>query len=113
MKRLALSLVCGFTIPALYILALALFFLWTGNLRLVLWLRYPVNWPTFILVHVLPLGSFPLRAGDRLFLIPLVIICDAIAYSIPIYLVLWRFSIRKRKSMRLDLPPDPPSFVQH
>ena len=113
MKRLALSLVGGFAIPVLYTLALALFFLWTENLPLVLRLAYPVNWPTFILVHLFPLGSFPLRPGDRLFLIPLVIICDAVVYSIPIYLVLWRFSVRKRKSMRLDLPPDPPSFVQH
>lgn len=113
MKRLALSLVGGFGITALYALALALFFLWTKNVRLVLHLRFPVAWPRYVLVHLVPLGSFPLRPGDRLFLIPLVLVCDAIVYSIPIYLLLWRISIRNRKTVRFDLPPDPPSIVQH
>ena len=112
MKRLALSLVGGFAIPALYTLALALVFLWTKNVRLVLRLRFPVAWPRYVLVHLVPLGSFPLRPGDRLFLIPLVIICDAVVYSIPIYLLVSRFSTRKRKAARVDLPPDPPQFVQ-
>ena len=113
MKRLALSLVGGFVIPALYTLALALFFLSTKNVRLVLRLRFPVAWPRYVLVHLVPLGSFPLRPGDRLFLIPFVFICDAIVYSIPIYLFLWRFPLGKRKDVRVDLPPNPPSFVQH
>jgi hypothetical protein len=50
MKRLAWSLVGGFGIPALYTLALALFFLWTKNVRLVLRLRFPVAWPRYVLV---------------------------------------------------------------
>ena len=74
MKRLAWSLVGCFGIPALYTLALALFFLWTKNVRLVLRLRFPVAWPRYVLVHLVPSGSFPLRPGDRLFLIPLVFI---------------------------------------
>jgi hypothetical protein len=110
---MGLSLLGGFVIPALYTLALALFFLWTKNVRLVLRLRFPVAWPRYVLVHLVPLGSFPLRPGDRLFLIPLVFICDAVVYSIPIYLLLWRISMRNRKTVRVDLPPDPPSFVQH
>jgi hypothetical protein len=113
MKRLAWSLVGGFAIPVLYIVALALFFVWSENLALVLRLAYPVNWPTFILVRLLPLGSFPLRPGDRILLILLVIICNTVLYSIPIYFLLWKFSTRKRKAARVDLPPDPPRFVQH
>jgi hypothetical protein len=111
MKRLALSLLGGFSIPVLYTLALALSFLWTKNLPLILRLSYAVNWPIFILFRLFPLGSFPLRPGDRIFLILIVIVCNGLIYSLPIYLILWRFSLRRRKAVRIDLPPEPPRFV--
>ena len=112
MKRLALSLFYGFAIPVTYNLALGLLMVRTKNFSLILRLSYPVSWPMLILFRLLPLDSFPyvLRPENRLFLVLLVIICDGLVYSIPIYFLLWRFSIR-RKAVRLDLPPDPPRFV--
>ncbi len=111
MKRLALSLLGGFAVPFGYYIALGLLLLWTKNWALVSRLGYPVRWPIPILFHLFHFGSFPLRRGDRTFLILLVFICNAVLYSIPIYFLLWGFSIRRRKAVRGDLPPDPPQFV--
>jgi len=114
MKRLALSLFGGFAIPFLYTISLALVLVWTEKLSLVLRFAYPVNWPTVILVRLLPAGSFPLRPEDRVFLILLVAIFNIVLYSIPVYLLLsLAFSLRKRKASRDDPPPEPPLFVQH
>lgn len=113
MKRLVFSLFGGLAISASYVITLALFYVWTENLDLTLLLAYPVNWPTFILVRLLPLDSFPLRPGDRAFLILLIMVCNAVLYSIPIFLLLWIYSTRKRKAALVDLPPEPPLFVQH
>jgi len=110
MKRLALSLLGGFAIPSLYYAALTALLLWTENVALFLRLSYPVNWPILVLYRLLPFDSFPLRPGDRTFLTLLVIVCNALLYSLPIYLILWRLSLRKRKAQRVDLPP-PPRFV--
>ena len=109
MKRLALSLIGGFTITILYISALLLLWYWTRNAALVRRLSYPVDWP----IWFYPFNPSSLRHEDQILLFLLVIICpNAILYSIPIRFVLWGFSIRKRKVLPVDLPPDPPLFVQ-
>lgn len=113
MKRLALSLIGGFAIPFLYTISLALVLIWTERPSLVLRFAYPVNWPTVILVRLLPSGSFPLRPEDRVFLVLLVTIFNVVLYSIPVYLLLsLAFSLRKRRASRVNPPPDPPLFVQ-
>lgn len=109
MKRLALSLLGGFAITILYISALLLLWYGTRNAALVRRLSYPVDWPTWFM----PSDPSSLSRGDQIFLFLLFIICNAVLYSIPIYFLLWRFSKRKRKATRVDLPPDPPLFVQH
>jgi hypothetical protein len=113
MKRLALSLFYGFAIPITYNLALGLLMVWTKNSSLILRLSYPVSWPMLILFRLLPPDAivYWLRPEKRLSLVLLVIICDGLLYSIPIYFLLWRFSLRRRKAVRIDLPPEPPRFV--
>ena len=114
MKRLALSLFYGFAIPVAYNFALGLLMAWTKNLSLIMRLSYPVSWPMFIFFRLLPPDSivYWLRPEKRLSLVLLVIICDGLLYSIPIYFLLWGFSTRKRKAERVDLPPEPPRFAQ-
>jgi len=108
MKRLALSLLGGFAITIFYISALVLLWYWTGNAALVRRLSYPVDLPTWFMPD-----PSSLSLGTQIFLFLLFIICNAVLYSIPIYFLLSRFSKRKRKATRVDLPPDPPLFVQH
>src|SRR5437773_12261169 len=112
MKRLALALVCCFAIPFVYTITLGLFAVYSKNWRLILLLAYPVRWPTTILFRLLPPGSFPFRRGDRTFLFLYIIICNALLYTIPIYFLLWRFSKRKRKIERFDLPPNTTQFLE-
>jgi len=108
MKRLALSLLGGFAVTILYISALLLLWYWTRNGALVRRLSYPVDLPTWFM----PSDPSSLSLGAQIFLFLLFIICNTVLYSIPIYFLLWRFSKRKRKATLIDLPPDPPLFVQ-
>src|SRR3989442_1104473 len=110
MKRLALSLLGGCALPFLYEIVLSILLLWTKNRDLIVRLYYPLKWPILILFRLFPLGSFPLRPIDRAFLDLLVVICNGLLCSIPIYFLLWRFSRRKKPVQ--TLPPDPPTFVQ-
>ena len=87
--------------------------IWTKHFSLFLRLSYPVSWPMLILFRLLPPDAilYWLRPENRLFMVLMVIICDGLVYSIPIYFLLWGLSIRRRKAVRVDLPPDPPRFV--
>ncbi len=113
MKRLVLSLFYGFAMPVTYNLALGLLLVWTKNLSLIMRLSYPVSWPMFVFFRLLPSDAivYWLRPEKRLSLVLLVISCDGLLYSIPIYFLLWGFSTRKRKAKRVDLPPDHRDFL--
>jgi hypothetical protein len=113
MKRLALSLVGGFAIPFSYYAAITILILLTDNTDLGVRLSYPVSWPILVLYHLLPSTSFPLRPGDKTSLFLIIIICNVLVYSIPTYFLLWGVSLRWRRVKRVDLPPDPPGFVQN
>jgi len=108
MKRLGWSLLGGLAITILYISALFLLWHSTRNAVLVRRLTYLVDLPTWFM----PSDPASLSLGTQIFLFLLFIISNAVLYSIPIYFLLWGFSKRKRKATRVDLPPDPPLFVQ-
>ena len=112
MKRLALSLLGGLAITIFYMSTILLVLYWTRNFALVRRLSYPIDGPNLVLVRIFPIGWFDPRSGEAIFLLLLHIICNAVLYSIPIYFLLWRFSIRGRKAVRVDPPPDPPLFVK-
>ena len=71
---------------------------------------YPVRWPIIVLHRVLPLGSFPFRDADTIFLLLYIVVCDLFLYSVVTYFFLGRFL--KRETQQLRVPPEPPSFVQ-
>jgi len=108
MKRLGWSLLVSLAITILYISSLFLLWHWTRNALLVRRLSYLVDLPTWFM----PSSPSSFSLGTQIFLFLLFIISNAILYSIPIYFLLWRLSKRKRKATRVDVPPDPPLFVQ-
>ena len=108
MKRLALSLLGGLATTILYLSALLLLEYWTGNAALGRRLTYLVDLPTWFM----PSDPSSYSLGTQVVLLLLFIISNAVLYSIPIYFLWWVFSKRKRKATRVDLPPDPPLFVQ-
>ena len=110
MKRLVLSVIGGFVIPFLYGVIVAPLTTYIPNETLKQLAGYPVRWPIITLQLLLPLGSFPFRDGDELFLLLLILVCDVLLYSILTYILLERFW--KRKARQPSVPPDPPQFVQ-
>ena len=108
MKRLALSLLGGFATTILYMSALVLLSDWTRNAALVRRLTYLVDLPTWFM----PSDPSSYSFGTQIFLLLLFIISNAVLYSMPIHFLLWVFSKRKRRATKVDLPPDPPLFVQ-
>ena len=111
MKRLALSVLGGVTIPFLYAVTIGPLTPYIQNQGLKELAGYPVRWPIIVLTRFLPLNSFPFRDGDEIFVLLLVMLSDVLLYSSVTYVLLWRFW--KRKTQPAELPPEPPQFVQH
>jgi hypothetical protein len=110
MKRLALSLLCGFAIPFLYTIIVGPLSLYIENPTLNELADYPVRWPIFILYRFVPLESFPFRDQDSTALLIYIIGCDVLLYTILTYFLLWGFF--KRTSKPSEPPSNPPLFVQ-
>src|SRR2546425_1097220 len=107
MKRLALSVICGFVIPFLYSVIVGPLTPYIKNPALDELATYPVRWPIII---PLRLGFVPFGENETALLV-YIIGCNVFLYSLLSYFLLWRFFRRKRAAPRL--PPDPPSFAQH
>ncbi|HZI88264.1 MAG TPA: hypothetical protein VFD48_15635 [Pyrinomonadaceae bacterium] len=109
MKRLVFSVVGGVVIPFLYMVIVGPLTTYIQDDHVKQLMGYPVRWPVIILQGLLPLGSFPFRDEDELFLLLLIVLCDVLFYSILTYILLWRFW--KQKPQMLSLPPEPPQFI--
>jgi hypothetical protein len=107
MKRLLISLLCGFLIPLIYalVVAPASGYLPHEGLRHLSGL--PVRWPIIILKNYVysrwPPGSFPIK--NELALMLYLIICNVALYGSLTYFILW--SLKKRPESRMS-PPEPP-----
>src|SRR2546422_6318242 len=99
MKRLALSVICGFRAPFLYtVTAILLTPYITPGLRLLV--GFPVKWLLFIYYR---LSYLPFSI-----LFPYIIVCNVLLYSLLSYFVLWALS--KRKKAEYPFPPPPTDF---
>ena len=97
MKRLRLSVVCGFLIPFLYAVIVGPL-TYTNNFTLRFWLNQPIEWP--LSLHYLLAGQprHPLAGYDMGVLI-YVFACNVILYSLITYFLLLIFSaLRRRKT---------------
>jgi hypothetical protein len=101
MKRLALSLLGGITIPFLYAIVFGPLSTQINNEFLKHYLGYPVRWPVLILYR---LAAFNVLEHE-VAMIVLVIVSNVAVYSLLTYAALVGLSKRK-ESQRLPPPPD-------
>jgi len=98
-KRLILSLVCGFAFPFLYSLIAAPLSSYVENERLRMLLGFPVRWPLLIYRPVIFLPTailFLLLLGG-----------NVLVYGTLSYFILWKRSSRRTHEIE---PPPPPSL---
>ena len=100
MKRLAVSIVGGITIPLLYGAIAGPLSTYIENDTLNHYLGYPVRWPILLLQRLFPIGIPDNEVGLFLFIIG----CDVFLYTLLTYCFLLAFTKPKAPS---DLPPPP------
>jgi len=108
MKRLLLSVVCGFGIPFLYTITVGPLLLTGENDRIEYLAWIPIGWPKILYYYLFPpLSSRALELDDSALLI-IIITSDVLLYGSLTYFILWLRSFRKLKAY--SEPPPPPNY---
>jgi hypothetical protein len=106
MKRLLLSVLCGFVVPFVYaaVAAPLSFYIESERLKYLLWV--PVGWPRILQLRLFNSPRILFIGGTASAVIQ--IVCDVALYASLTYILLTLRSHRKRKTY--TEPPPPPVF---
>ena len=108
MKRLALSLICGFAIPFLYTTVIGPLTPYV-NRTLDRFAMYPVRWPILMLYQITLANGSNLPFESETAKIIYIVGSNVLAYSVLSYVLFFAFSKRKKSKSRL--PPNPSSNI--
>ncbi len=103
MKRLLLSVACGFLIPFCYIIITRPLSTYVENHHLLFLLDLPTGWPRSLIFRYCS-PRCPLDGGATLFVI--IIASNVALYGTLTYFVLWLRSLRKPKVYATPPPPN-------